>query len=160
MKDKVASDQDERQLKLLNFIYQDFLNLIKFMETKLAALLTLEIGIIYFIFNSKIFNDIPNYVIAVIILTLMYSVFSVLFSFWPSKAKENENYYYYHTWIQFVPKVPNNQEEIKMLKEQCYDLAKVIYKKEVKFKKNVRLFVITTTCLFFYHFIILLIGRG
>ena len=112
---------EERYMK----IYEDFSNWLKFVEAKMLALFTIQIGVIYYILGLDEVNiKIIPFALGLVGISLL------LHSLLPKIDYNSENILYYGSWINNYLLINPIHDFENMYERQCKDFAHLIDKKE------------------------------
>lgn len=118
-------------------IYKDFSDWLKFTEAKILATLTIQIGLLYFIYKV----DTMSYKKLVIALGIIACIILVL-SIVPNMDAKSSNVLYYGSWLNKSIDTKNIQIEDSDYWNQCNDLVDIIKKKINLFRISILLLLI------------------
>lgn len=130
----------ELEVDDLKKIYENTEGWLKFIEAKLMAMLTIETGLGYFIFKSKIFEDSATVFQIFFILIIIVAVGILISKICPSYNDKRINPLYFYSWVN-----NDNFGSISSTdyEEQIKDLALVIMRKSNGLRLSIFLYCIS-----------------
>ncbi|MHC5373124.1 hypothetical protein ACYSNU_04920 [Enterococcus sp. LJL120] len=118
-------------------IYKDFSDWLKFTEAKILATLTIQIGLLYFIYKVENMNY-KNLMIAIGTVVCIILIFSIV----PKLNTKSDNVLYYGSWLNKDFNTKDKTIEDFDYWKQCSDLAYLIKKKMIFFRVSIILLML------------------